>query len=199
MSIDAYPFQVKTKKRYDLIVIGASLGGLNALQSILGSLKESFSLPVVTVIHRKDGYESDLVHLIQKHSKIRVVEAEDKQNIEAATVYIAPAGYHLLVNGDHLLLSVDEQVHYARPSIDVLFDTAAFSKKEKLAGIILTGSGKDGIWGLKQVQIHGGYTIVQDPEEAECGMLSKGAMDELKPDQVLSIESIALFLNSLMG
>ena len=187
----------KIENPYDLIVIGASSGGLNALQTIFDKLTRSFPIPIAVVIHRQQSESSELVSLLQKHTKQIVVEPEDKMKIEKGYIYVAPTRYHLLVNDDCFSLSVDEPVRYARPSIDVLFDAAAFSKKEKLIGILLTGSGNDGIRGLQQVQLHGGHTIVQDPKTAECDVLPKGAIERMTPDQVLSIEDMAPALNLL--
>lgn len=182
---------------FELVVIGASLGGLIALQTIVEKLSETFSIPMAVVIHRQHTESSGLVHLIKKHTPHSVIEPEDKMKLEKGYIYIAPMGYHLLVNGSHFSLSMDEPVHHSRPSIDVLFDTAAFSKKRQLAGIILTGSGKDGIEGLRQVKLYGGYTIVQNPEMAECGILPKKVIEYTVPDLVLPLDGITEVLNRL--
>lgn len=182
---------------YDLIVIGASLGGLKTLQAIVKMLKKEFTIPVAVVIHRKHEESSELVNLLQNFTKQTVVEPEDKMKIEPGSIYIAPMGYHLLVDDDLFLLSIDAPVHYARPSIDVLFDSAAFSKKEKLVGILLSGSGADGVMGLTEVKKSGGHTIVQDPKTAETEILLQAALDRMTPDAVLSPNEMAFYLNSL--
>ena len=134
---------------------------------------------------------------MQKHARLQVVEPEDKTLIEPGTLYIAPRGYHLLVDDYRLLLSIDEPVHYARPSIDVLFESAGFAIKNKLIGILLTGSGKDGIWGLTRIQNYGGYTIIQDPKTAECARLPEGGLNSMSPKKILPIEEVGAHLNSL--
>ena len=182
---------------FELIVIGASLGGLTALQTLFGLLEPSFSLPIAVVVHRQEGKFSELANLLQKHAGQSVVEPEDKTKITAGGIYLAPMGYHLSVDEGYFSLAIDQPVHFARPSIDVLFDSAAFSKNERLIAILLTGSGTDGVWGLKQVQRYGGRTIVQDPESAESRDLPLAALNHLTPDEILSINGIGSLLNRL--
>src|SRR5436305_10664240 len=136
---------------YDLIVTGASLGGFDALAVLLGALPENFPLPLAVVQHRSVDSDELLPILLGRACRLPIVEVEDKQPILPGTVYIAPANYHLLVERDHFALSVDDRVQYARPSIDVLFESAADAYRERLAVILLSGSKDDCARGMARV------------------------------------------------
>lgn len=182
-----------------LVVMGASAGGLLALQRVLGQLPETFALPIAFVLHRGCQRQPKelLIHLLQKNSALGIVEARDKAPLSAAKVYVAPAGYHLLVDGNHFALSTEPPVHYARPSIDVLFDSAAYAKVGKLIAILLTGTGRDGVDGLKAVKKRGGRVIVQQPQTAESPELPKAALAEVDADAILSLDEMAGYLRGI--
>ena len=180
-----------------LLVMGGSHGGLVALQTIIKKLSGKFRLPVAVVLHRQEVFKSNLAALLQAHARQEVVEAEDKLLIEQGKIYVAPAGFHLLVNKNHFELSLDAPVHFARPSIDVLFDSAAFVKNGSLAAILLSGSGTDGIKGLIEVKKRGGMTIVQAPDSAEDPALPEAALKTMNPDLVLPLGRIADHLNGM--
>lgn len=189
---------IHTPSPIDMVVMGASLGGFDAVRAVLAGLGPAFDLPVALVLHRREcNGNSRLPHLIEKKTGRTVREPEDKTPVQGRTIYVAPMGYHLLVENDHFTLSVDEPVHYARPAIDILFDSAAFSRGPRLAGILMTGSGQDGIWGLEQIRAHGGVTLVQDPATAEAPELPAAALDRMRPDHVLEPQGIAGFLTGL--
>src|SRR6266568_2938630 len=136
----------------DLIAVGASWGGLAALRTLVGGLPRDFAAPVVVVQHR--AAESDsrtLRELLDAATSLDVCEATDKQPLERGRVYLAPPDYHTLVEDDHLALSVEAAVEHARPSIDVLFESAAESRRERCVGIILTGANDDGARGLARI------------------------------------------------
>jgi two-component system chemotaxis response regulator CheB len=177
-----------------LVVMGASQGGLVAMQRFLGGLPGEFALPVVLVLHRGKQKEELLTGLLQKTSPLKVVEAEDKTDLVGGRIYVAPADYHLLVDGSHLALSAERPVNYARPSIDVLFESAAYAITDRLVAVLLTGGGKDGVKGLIAVKKRGGYIIVQDPQEAENPALPKTALAEVEADAVLTIDEMAKYL-----
>lgn len=179
----------------DLVVIGTSLGGLSALEILLGGLPREFPLPIAVVQHR--GIESDdtLMLLLQVHSALAVLEPDDKDPIERGRVYIAPAGYHLLVDRGSFALSTDAKVCYARPSIDVLFESAAESYKERVIGIVLTGASRDGSEGLARIKERGGLAVVQDPKGAEAPTMPEAAIARVKVDRILPLPEIAPFLN----
>jgi len=190
---------VVTKKTYQAVVIGSSAGGLNALKTLFEALDERFPLPVIIVQHMSPDAENYLPSFLDNMKKIRVKEADEKEIPQPGTAYIAPPNYHLLMehNGS-FTLTVSERVNYARPSIDVLFETAAEAYREKLIGIILTGANNDGSRGLKKVKEMGGMALVQDPEEAESDAMPRAAMEAVKVDQVLPLKGIANFLNTLI-
>jgi len=183
--------------KFDLVVIGTSTGGMTALHTIFACFPADFPLPVVIVIHR--GKESDerLAMLLQKNCLLPVMEIEDKMPIDSGKIYLAPPEYHVLTEQDHFSLSIDEPVFYARPSIDVLFESASAVFKDRLVGVILTGAGQDGAHGLAEINRRGGFTIVQEPESAECGILPKAAIDKVAVDKILLLEEIGVFLCQL--
>jgi two-component system, chemotaxis family, protein-glutamate methylesterase/glutaminase len=157
---------------YDFVVIGASLGGLHAVAELLSHLPDDFSVPIAVAQHRAAVPEDDLATIWQRSTNLSVHDAEDKASIEPNHVYVAPADYHLLIESRHLLaLSTDAPVLRARPSIDVLFESAAEAFREKLIGVILTGASADGSQGLKAIRERGGCALVQDPLTAECAVM----------------------------
>lgn len=186
------------KTKYEAIVMGASSGGTQALLRIISELTGDYPIPVMIVRHVQEGSEFTLPDFLNQKSGILVKEACDKEPIQPGTVYIAPAGYHLLLEEDHTLaLSVDERVNYARPSIDVLFESAARVFEDKLVGIILTGANSDGSQGLKKIKALGGLTMVQDPATAEADTMPLEAMKTTQVDHVLELNSIGPFLKGL--
>jgi two-component system chemotaxis response regulator CheB len=138
-----------------------------------------------------------LNELLQKKSVLKVVEVEHSQPIEPSRIYLAPADYHLLVEEGHFSLSVDEKVHYSRPSIDVLFETAADVYKDRCIGILLTGANADGAQGLKRIKEMGGHTIVQDPQTAERHEMPQAALDIGAQTRVMNLTQIANYLARL--
>jgi len=182
---------------YKAIVIGVSMGGIQALRSILSGLNKSFSLPLLVVQHQSAQYKSNLAKLLNKICPLTVVDACSGESIKSGYIYIAPPGYHLLVEKDKSLsLSVDLPVNYSIPSIDVLFESAAEAYKESLIGIVLTGANNDGSQGLKAVKAYGGLTIVQDPKTAEASQMPTSAINLVKPVYILPLDEISEFLNS---
>ena len=181
---------------YEAIVIGTSAGGLNALQKILGPLPADFPLPILVVQHRLPAADDFLTFSLNESCALSVKEAEEKELIKPGFIYIAPANYHLLVEGDKTLsLTIDAKVCYARPSIDVLFETAAEAYLSALVGIILTGANNDGTAGLKKIKEKGGLTIAQDPATAESDVMPLSAIRENVVDKILSLAEIASFLS----
>ncbi|NQU64525.1 MAG: chemotaxis protein CheB [SAR324 cluster bacterium] len=183
------------QKRFETVVMGVSAGGFNALQTILPALESPFALSVMIVQHlwrTSDGY---VLQRLSKISTVTVKEAEEKERLEPGTIYLAPPNYHLLVEKDKTLsLSVDGRVNYSRPSVDVLFESAADVFGPRLIGVVLTGANKDGSQGLKAIKEAGGLAIVQDPATAEVGIMPQAALDFVKVDYVLPLEKIGPFL-----
>lgn len=177
-----------------IVVIGVSLGGLHALRTILRGLPENFALPVAIVQHRNKNSEELLSTYLQTYSKMKVVEVSDKDKIVPGRVFIAPPDYHLLVEDGWFSLSTEAPVWYSRPSIDVLFGSAAFVCGEKTIGVLLTGANQDGANGMGEIKRRGGLTIAQDPKTAECGVMPESAVSLGVVDKVLPLESIGEFL-----
>jgi len=186
-------------KAPELIAVGTSLGGFNALTRLLGSLPERFPVPIVIVQHRTvSPAGGGLARLLQDHTPLSIVEAEDKMTVEPGVVYLAPADYHLMIEAPGLLaLSTDEPVRAARPSIDVLFQTAADAYRDGLLGVLLTGASADGAEGLATVKKYGGRAIVEDPSTAECRTMPAAALAATAVDYVLPLDRIGDHLVTL--
>ena len=177
------------------IVIGASMGAIEALSTILPALPSGFRLPVLVVVHVPPDRESRLAALFRERTSLPVKESEDKEPIVPGTIYFAPPNYHLLVENDfHLALSTDEPVHHSRPAIDVLFESAADAWGDRLTGVILTGASSDGSEGLRAIRDAGGLVLVQDPESAEGEIMPQSAIDACPDARVLPLEEIARVL-----
>jgi two-component system, chemotaxis family, protein-glutamate methylesterase/glutaminase len=184
---------------YDLIVIGASWGGLNAVGEILEALPAGFDCAVVVAQHRRDDTpDGGLAGLLALRTRLPVADVEDKSPIERGRVYLAPPDYHLLIEEGYFSLSVDELVHYARPSIDVLFQSAADAYRERVVGVILTGSNRDGATGLARIKARGGVAVVQDPRSAERREMPEAALASTHADAVLPLSEIGPFLYGLI-
>jgi len=182
----------------EAIVIGASAGALEALSVIIPSLPADFGLPVMVVVHVPADKKSILAELFQAKCNIQVREAEDKEPVRGGTAYFAPADYHLLVEADKSLsLSNDEPVLYSRPSVDVLFESAADAYGPGLIGIVLTGANQDGAKGLNAVMRAGGRAIVQSPEAAYAAAMPEAAIAECPGARVLSLDEIAVYLQGV--
>jgi two-component system, chemotaxis family, protein-glutamate methylesterase/glutaminase len=181
--------------RIEAVVIGASAGGVEALAVLLPALPASFSPSLFIVLHLPRERPSMLVEIFTKRCPLPVREAEDKEPVEAGTVYFAPPDYHMLLEKNrHIALSADEPVHYSRPSIDVLFESAADAYADRLLGIILTGANEDGAAGLHAVHRAGGITVVQKPDSAKVPLMVVSALQRSPADCVLSLQEIAELL-----
>jgi two-component system, chemotaxis family, protein-glutamate methylesterase/glutaminase len=179
----------------EAVVIGASAGALEALSVILPSLPADFGLPVFIVVHVPPDKTSILAELFQAKCRVKVREAEDKEPVSSGTAYFAPPDYHLLVEMDKSLsLSNDEPVLWSRPSLDVLFESAADAYGPGLIAIVLTGANQDGAKGLKAVGEAGGIAIVQRPEGAYASAMPEAAIAECPSARVMSLEEIAAWL-----
>ena len=179
------------------MLVGASWGGVQALRAVLGGLPSVFLAPVVVVLHRSPEGSDELCFVLQAASLLTVVEAKDKMQLLPGYVYIAPAGYHLLVEPGELALNVDEPVQYARPSIDVMFVSTADVYGNATVGVILTGSGSDGARGLGRLKAMGATTIVQDPVTAENRGMPDAAILSVRVDHVVPLPAIEPLLSRL--
>lgn len=180
---------------YKAVVIGISAGGLAVLSGLLSGLPGNFPVPVIIVQHRARESGHLLEDILQQKTKLTLKQADEKEKIKNGVIYIAPPDYHLLVEDDLTFsLSADEYICYSRPSIDVLFETAANAYKDHLIGIILTGANSDGTAGIKAIYRNNGLTIAQDPEEAEYPEMPMSAIKTGKVKHVFTIQKILDFL-----
>ena len=186
--------------RVSAVVIGASAGGVEALSVILPALPATFQTPVFVVLHLTRERPSLLGEIFRARCAVPVREADDKEPIAAGTVYFAPPDYHLLIEEDgSLSLSSDDPVNFSRPSIDVLFESAAEVYGERLLGVILTGANSDGADGLAAIRRAGGVAVVQDPAEAQVRLMPQAALAKTRADYVLPLEQIAALLRTIDG
>jgi two-component system, chemotaxis family, protein-glutamate methylesterase/glutaminase len=185
---------------YEVIVIGTSWGGLDALSRLLDGLHDDVEQPMVVVQHRSVESEgSALAEVLAHHTTRTVCDPDDKTELEPFHVYLAPPDYHVLVEHGHVALSTDAVVQYARPSIDVLFDSAADSYGPHAIGIVLTGANHDGAAGLAHIKANGGVAIVQDPDTSARRAMPEAAIAAMHgaADAVLPLDEIPKFLYGL--
>ena len=184
--------------RIDAVVIGASAGGVEALSVLLPALAPGLSPPVFIVVHLPRSPPSVLAEIFRRKCAVPVREAEDKEAVSPGTVYFAPNNYHLLLDrGPQLSLSADDPVHHSRPSIDVLFESAAEIYGARLLGIILSGANEDGALGLAAIHDAGGVTVVQSPQEARAPNMVLSALKLRPADRVVPLNEIADMLRTL--
>ena len=183
--------------RFDIVVIGTSTGGLKALQTLLSGLPAEFSLPVVIAQHRGKDLDSGLCEYLGESSSLPVVEPDDKEPLLAGRAYLAPRDYHLLIENRSFALSTAQSVRFARPSIDVLFESAADAFQTGAIGVILTGANSDGARGLATIKSRGGFTIVEDPTSAAAREMPDAAIAQATPDKILALDQIAPCLITL--
>lgn len=190
-----------SKNKYRLIVIGASSGGMEAIRIILSALPKDFRAPIIIAQHVGPHSDSYMVKFFDGICKMVVKEADEKEKAEPGNVYVAPPNYHLLVEKDGTLsLTVDKKVNYARPSIDVLFESAADAFRDNLIGVVLTGANRDGSLGLKKIKELGGIAIVQEPKTALADSMPRAAISIVKNvDYILPLENICRKLIELVG
>ncbi|HEY2322671.1 MAG TPA: chemotaxis protein CheB [Thermoanaerobaculia bacterium] len=189
--------RTKVEHEFRLIVIGCSLGGMHALTTILGELPPTFPVPIAVVQHRYRTSNEGLPAYFRRHLHLKVVDADDKEWIRPGHVYLAPANYHLLVEEGEFSLSVDEAVAYSRPSVDVLFESAADAYHEAVVGVILTGANSDGARGVARIKENGGFVIVQDPNTAEAPAMPQAAIASTTVDRILPLDRIGPLLVEL--
>ncbi len=179
----------------EAVVIGASAGALDALSVVLPALPAAFKLPLVVVVHLPPDRRSMLAELLQQRCRIVVREAEDKEAISPGTAYFAPPDYHLLIEQDKsFALSSDEPVLFSRPSIDVLFESAADAYGSALVAIILTGANADGAKGMGAVAAAGGTAIVQNPEGAFAAAMPQSALELTPAALIMTLNEIGAYL-----
>ncbi len=176
---------------YSIVVIGTSWGGLAALIHLLGDLPADFGLPIAVVQHRSKDSERLLPQLLQDATDLTVCEMDDKDPLTPGTVHLAPANYHALIDDGSISLTVEDPVRFSRPSIDVLFMSAADTYRAGTIGVVLTGANEDGSRGLQHIVKRGGRALVQDPKTAEIPIMPLAAIRSVPSAEVLALEAIA--------
>jgi two-component system, chemotaxis family, protein-glutamate methylesterase/glutaminase len=191
---------VTSSGTHDLVAIGTSWGGLEALRTLLGGLPSELEAAVVVAQHRgPESHPTAFRDLLRSVTRLHVCEADDKEPLRRAVVFLAPPDYHLLVEGEHLALSTAEAVAYSRPSIDVLFESAAEAARDRCVGVVLTGANEDGARGAARIRQLGGTVIVQDPAEAERPEMPRAAADAVPDATIAPLAAIPDLLVSLCG
>lgn len=181
------------------LVIGGSAGSLEVLLKVLPDLRTDLSFPIIIVVHRKQGTDFLLADLLSSKTALKVKEVEEKEEINAKTIYIAPSDYHLLIEKDFSFsLDYSEKINYSRPSIDVTFQSAAEVYTDRLACLLLSGSNTDGVNGLIIMKSYGGLALAQDPNTASMAYMPEQAILKVEIDQVLKTEDMANYINSLV-
>ena len=185
-------------REVDVVVIGASAGGIDALLVLLNGLPAQWRLPLVVVIHLPESHESRLAEVFRQRLGMPVCEAQDKAHVAPGTLHFAPAGYHLSIErGGVFSLSCEPPVRWSRPSIDVLMASAADAYGTRVAGMVLTGANDDGAEGLLAIHRAGGLTAVQSPEEAQVDTMPLAAIARHTPNYVLSLRALRTLLLQL--
>lgn len=187
--------ELNDTRNFSAVVIGVSAGGLHALISILSKLPKEFSLPLIIVQHRGKDHKELLEDVLQTKCLLKIKQADEKEKIEKGYVYIAPPNYHLLIEQDETFsLTSDVYVKHSRPSIDLLFTTAAEVYKEFLIGIILTGASSDGAEGILEIKRSGGFTLAQNPLTAEYPYMPQASINTGAIDLIGTLEEITSYL-----
>ena len=180
---------------YEAIVIGASSGGMNAIKMIAKHLPLNFSIPIIMVLHLSPQSNGQWISFLNVEGNIKIKEADEKERPEPGVIYVAPPNYHLLIEKDKTFsLTIDERVNFARPAIDVLFESAAEVYKSALIGIVITGSNNDGTKGIKKIKENGGLVVVENPQTAESSFMPASAIAAAKADHILPLEDIIKLL-----
>jgi len=192
--------QALRQARIEAVAVGASAGGVEAVGTLLELLPERYPAAVVVVVHVPPRGQTALARVFSYRCRLPVKEAEDKEDILPGRVYVAPSGYHLLVETERVFsLSADPPVNYSRPAIDLLFESAALAWRERLLGIVLTGANNDGAEGLRTVRACGGQAWVQDPAEALATAMPSAALAAAGADLCLPLAQLARQLAELAG
>lgn len=182
---------------YSVVAVGTSWGGLSAMTKLLGALPAGYPIPIVVVQHRSKDSDMLLVRLLQDATELKVCEIEDKDVLCAGTVHIAPADYHVLIEPGYLSLTIEEPVRFSRPSIDVMFTSAADTYGTGAIGVVLTGANEDGAGGLARIVRAGGRGLIQDPKTAEIPIMPAAAIRAVPTAEVVPLDKLALRLIQL--
>ncbi|TMA33145.1 MAG: chemotaxis protein CheB [Deltaproteobacteria bacterium] len=186
-------------ERRDLICIGTSAGGVEALKKIASALPENLPAAVVVVLHLAPDHRSALPHILTGAGPLPALHPKDQEPLSPGRIYIAPPDHHMLVEPGRLRLVRGAKENSHRPAVDPLFRTAAYNYGSRAIGAILTGALDDGTGGLLAIKQRGGTTVVQDPEDAFCPDMPRSALDYVKPDHIAKLSEIGPLLGRLAG
>lgn len=187
-----------SNRKFKAIIIGGSAGSFPVVAKILAALPKDFRLPIIMSLHRLKHVRNGFAEALSIKSSLKVIEPFDKEKIKPGVAYIAPANYHLLVElGGSLALSTEEMVHHSRPSINILYETAAYAFESKMLAIILSGANSDGAKGMEYAQQKGAYTVVQDPKDCSVPTMVNATLDLIDPDEILDTDGIITLLKQL--
>lgn len=190
--------QEQINENVQMAVIGGSWGSLKILLLILEKLRADFNFAILIVFHRNSDYKSQLAELIFSKSQKKIIEIEEKETIKPGCIYLAPAGYHVLIEKDKTFsLDYSEKINFSRPSIDVAFTSAAIVYQKNLLCILLSGANSDGAEGMNFAEKYGAINIVQNPQECEMPYMPLQAIQKNKIDLILKATEIADYLNKL--
>jgi two-component system, chemotaxis family, protein-glutamate methylesterase/glutaminase len=189
----------ETFAKRDIVVVGASAGGVDALRVLVSSLPKGFQGAILVVLHIPAWAPSELAAILNRSGPLPAVQAGARQKIEPGHIYVAPPDFHLIVEGDQAVRWKGPAEDRHRPSINTLFRSAAVTYKERVTGIVLTGALDDGTAGLWWVKRFGGVSIVQDPEEAEFPDMPRSALRHVEIDYVLGVSAMGAFLSELVN
>ncbi|HEY3133726.1 MAG TPA: chemotaxis protein CheB [Gemmatimonadaceae bacterium] len=176
---------------YSVVAVGTSWGGLSVMTKVLGGLPQDFPIPIVVVQHRSKDSDTLLSELLQDSTDLTVCEIEDKDVLQPGRVHIAPADYHVMLEPGFLSLTLEEPVRFSRPSIDVMFDSAADTYGPATIGVVLTGANEDGARGLAHIVRRGGHALVQDPKTAEIPIMPRAAVRAVPSAEIVPLHSLA--------
>jgi two-component system, chemotaxis family, protein-glutamate methylesterase/glutaminase len=184
----------ETGRPFRAVVVGGSAGSVDALAAFFAALPADVRLPIAVVVHMPQDGPGILHELLAPHSRLSMKQAEDKEPAAEGTVYFAPPGYHLLIETDaSFSLSIDEPVQYSRPSIDVLFESAADCYRDQLIGILLSGANQDGAAGLERIRKRGGLSIVQHPATADAPFMPQAAIERRATEHIVPLAELGAF------
>ena len=184
--------------QFDVVAIGASAGGVEALHAVAAAFPAHFPVPVLIVQHMDPRHKSVLASLLARRCRLRAKQAADDEDMRGGTIYIAPPNMHLIVRAGRLVLTDTKQIHFSRPSIDMLFQSVADTYGDRAIGVILSGSGVDGADGIRAIKAKGGTTLVQDPATAAHSGMPNAARATGCVDFTLPLEDIGPALASLV-
>jgi two-component system chemotaxis response regulator CheB len=185
-------------KDIKIVVIGGSAGSLNTVRKVLSSIRKDFPLPLIFCLHRLKDIRNGFVESLNINSKLMVVEPHDKDPIKAGYAYLSPSNYHLMIENTKIFaLSTESDINFSRPSLDITFETAGNSFRDKMAGILLSGANTDGSKGLFDAFKNGAFTVIQKPGNAQFSTMPEEALKYFTPHKILTDDEIVVFINSL--